>query len=162
MCQKKQFYHHKNVWTVSIVKFEFLGYNVIIQALKKRSNWLLSPIFNQFRQSFWLHFLGLMKQSPTGWPICSWKRLCWQQFHLGIHSVWGGTDVNITFSASTWVMGQPVFILINLAHFCLLLARARILTCTVSRSFTDGAPVAFRIISTTLRHCLVSIDLSFV
>ena len=29
MCPKKQFYHHKNVWTVSIVKFEFLGYNAI-------------------------------------------------------------------------------------------------------------------------------------
>ena len=29
MCPKKQFYHHKNVWTVSIVKFEFLGYNDI-------------------------------------------------------------------------------------------------------------------------------------
>ena len=28
MCPKKRFYHHKNVWTVSIVKFEFLGYNV--------------------------------------------------------------------------------------------------------------------------------------
>ena len=28
MCPKKQFYHHKNVWTVSLVKFEFLGYNV--------------------------------------------------------------------------------------------------------------------------------------
>ena len=27
MCPKKQFYHHKNVWMVSIVKFEFLGYN---------------------------------------------------------------------------------------------------------------------------------------
>ena len=27
MCPKKQFYHHKNVWTVSIVKFEFPGYN---------------------------------------------------------------------------------------------------------------------------------------
>ena len=27
MCPKKQFYHHKNIWTVSIVKFEFLGYN---------------------------------------------------------------------------------------------------------------------------------------
>ena len=28
MCQKKQFYHHKNVWTVYLVKFEFPGYNV--------------------------------------------------------------------------------------------------------------------------------------
>ena len=27
MCQKKQFYHHKNVWTVSLVKYKFLGYN---------------------------------------------------------------------------------------------------------------------------------------
>ena len=27
MCPKKQFYHHKNIWTVPIVKFEFLGYN---------------------------------------------------------------------------------------------------------------------------------------
>ena len=53
--------------------------------------------------SFWLHFLGLMEQPPTGWPICSQKRLRWHLFHLGINSVWGGTNVNITFSASTWV-----------------------------------------------------------
>ena len=39
----------------------------------------------------------------TGWPICSRKRLCWHQFRLRITSVWVGTNVNITFSASIWV-----------------------------------------------------------
>ena len=36
MCPKKQFYHHKNVWTVSIVKFEFLGYNGLSPAAERR------------------------------------------------------------------------------------------------------------------------------
>ena len=40
MCPKEQFYHHKNVWTVSIVKFEFPGYN-------EKTRWHLSSICRQ-------------------------------------------------------------------------------------------------------------------